>query len=59
MNYLATTEEEEIIQGVKSEKEGMKGLICGPIATTTLEKVVYMLITALRFGEESLDSKKG
>ncbi len=52
--YPATTIEEEIIQGVRAEKEGVKGLICGPIAATTLEKVVNIPITALRFEEGPL-----
>jgi predicted transcriptional regulator len=52
--YPATTIEEEIIQGVRAEKEGVKGLICGPIAATTLEKVVDIPITALRFEEGPL-----
>jgi predicted transcriptional regulator len=52
--YPATTIEEEIIQGVRAEKEGVKGLICGPIAATTLEKVVDLPITALRFEEGPL-----
>ena len=53
--YPATTIEEEIIQGVRAEKEGVKGLICGPIAATTLEKVVDIPITALRFEEGAFD----
>lgn len=52
--YPATTIEEEIIQGVRAEKEGVKGLICGPIAATTLEKVVDVPIVALRFEEGPL-----
>ena len=52
--YPATTIEEEIIQGIRAEKEGVKGLICGPIAATTLEKVVDIPITALRFEEGPL-----
>ncbi len=52
--YPATTIEEEIIQGVRAEKDGVKGLICGPIAATTLEKVVNIPITALRFEEGPL-----
>ena len=52
--YPATTIEEEIIQGVRAEKEGVKGLICGPIAATTLEKVVDIPIAALRFEEGPL-----
>jgi len=51
----ATTIDAEIIHGVRAEKEGKKGLICGPIAATTLEKVVDIPITALRFEEGPLD----
>lgn len=47
--YHATTIEEEIIQGIKAQKEGLKGLICGPIAASTLEKVVDIPIASLRF----------
>lgn len=52
--YPATTIEEEIIQGVRAEREGVKGLICGPIAATTLEKVVSIPIVSLRFEEGPL-----
>jgi len=52
--YPATTIEEEIIQGVRAEKEGVKGLICGPIAANTLEKVVSIPIVSLRFEEGPL-----
>jgi len=54
--YPATTIEEEIIQGIRAEKEGVRGLICGPIAATTLEKVVNVPIVALRFEEGPLIS---
>jgi len=49
--FPATTIEEAIIQGVRAEKSGVKGIICGPIAATTLEKVVDIPITAFRFDE--------
>ena len=52
--YPATTIEEEIIQGIRAEKEGVKGLICGPVAATTLEKVVDVPIVSLRFEEGPL-----
>ena len=52
--FPATTIEEAIIQGVRAEKGGVKGIICGPIAATTLEKVVDVPITALRFEEGPL-----
>ena len=54
--YPATTIEEEIIQGIRAEKEGVRGLICGPIAATTLEKVVNVPIVALKFEEGPLIS---
>ena len=49
--FPATTIEEAIIQGVRAEKAGVKGIICGPIAATTLEKAVDIPITAFRFNE--------
>ena len=49
--FPATTIEESIIQGVRAEKEGVKGIICGPIAATTLERVVNIPITSFRFDE--------
>jgi len=52
--YPATTIEEEIIQGVTAEKEGVKGIICGPIAATTLEKVVDIPVVAFHFQEKLL-----
>lgn len=52
--FPATTIEEAIIQGVRAEKAGVKGIICGPIAATTLERVVDIPITAFRFDEELL-----
>jgi len=52
--YPATTIEEEIIQGVRAEKEGVNGLICGPIAASTLEKVVDIPVATLRFEEGPL-----
>jgi predicted transcriptional regulator len=53
--YPATTIEEEIIQGVKAEREGVKGIICGPIAATTIEKVVNIPVISLQFKESSLN----
>ncbi len=52
--FPATTIEEEIIKGIRAEKEGVNGLICGPIAATTLEKIVDIPIAALRFEEGPL-----
>jgi len=52
--FPAVTIEESIIQGIRAEKESVIGLICGPIAATTLGKVVNIPITALRFEEGPL-----
>jgi predicted transcriptional regulator len=49
--FPATTIEEAIIQGVRAEKAGVRGIICGPIAATTLERTVDIPITAFRFDE--------
>jgi len=51
--YPAMTIEEEIIQGIRAEREKMKGIVCGPIAANTLEKVVRIPVTALQFEEEA------
>lgn len=52
--FPARSIEEEIIQGIRAEKEGIRGLICGPIAATTLEKIVDIPISSLRFEEGPL-----
>ncbi len=52
--YPALTIEEEIIQGIRAEREKMKGIICGPIAANTLEKVVRIPVVALQFKEDAL-----
>ncbi len=52
--YPAMTIEEEIIQGIRAEREKMKGIICGPIAANTLEKVVRIPVIALIFEEGAL-----
>jgi predicted transcriptional regulator len=52
--YPADTIEEEIIQGIKAEKENVLGLICGPIAGNTLRKVVDIPVISLRFEKAPL-----
>jgi predicted transcriptional regulator len=49
--YPATTIEEEIIRGIHAEHEGVKGIICGPVAAATLEKVVSIPVIGLRYEE--------
>lgn len=52
--YPANTIEEEIIQGIQAQKEGVKGIICGPVAATTLEKVVDIPVISIRFEKKLL-----
>lgn len=52
--FPATTIEEEIIQGIRAEREGVNGLICGPIAATTLEKVVNIPVMSIQFERKLL-----
>lgn len=52
--FPATTIEEEIIQGVQAEREGVNGLVCGPIAATTLEKVVTIPVISIQFEKKLL-----
>lgn len=52
--FPATTIEEEIIQGIRAEREGVNGLICGPIAATTLEKVVNIPVMSIQFEKKLL-----
>lgn len=48
--------EEEIIKGVNAEKEGVDGLLCGPIAATTLEQVVDIPVGGLQFDSELVET---
>jgi predicted transcriptional regulator len=52
--YPANTIEEEIIQGIHAQKEGVKGIICGPVAATTIEKVVDIPVISIKFDRELL-----
>jgi len=52
--YPANTIEEEIIQGINAQKDGVKGIICGPVAATTLEKVVDIPVISIRFEKKLL-----
>mgnify|MGYP006298423185 CR=1 FL=1 len=58
-DYPANSIEEEIIQGVRAEREGVCGIVCGPIAATTLEKVVSIPVIALRFEADMLTEAVG
>lgn len=54
--YPATSIEEEIIQGVRAERDGVLGILCGPVAATTISKVVRIPVVALRFVTSTLQS---
>jgi predicted transcriptional regulator len=48
----AQTIEDEIIKGVQAERDGIDGIVCGPIAAVTLEQVVDVPIGGLQFSQE-------
>ena len=48
------TIEEEIIQGIGAQKDGVKGIICGPVAANTIEKVVDIPVISIRFEKKLL-----
>lgn len=52
--YLANTIEEEITQGVRAVKEGVKAIVCGPIAANTLKKIVDIPVVGISFSRNSL-----
>lgn len=46
-DYPAITIEEVIRSAVRAEKDGAKAIICGPIAATTIEKIVDIPVAAI------------
>lgn len=48
----ANTIEDEIIKGVQAERDGIDGIVCGPIAAVTLEQVVEVPVGGLQFSQE-------
>ena len=53
--YPANTIEEEIMQGIKAQQDGVKGIICGPVAATTIEKIVDIPVVSFSFKEQVLE----
>ncbi|ADG13543.1 transcriptional regulator, XRE family [Methanocaldococcus infernus ME] len=45
--YPANTLEECIISAIKAEKEGAKGIVCAPIVSSTIEKVVSLPVAVV------------
>lgn len=54
--YPSTNIEEAIIQGVNAERDGVKAIICGPIAAYTLQKVVRIPVIALKLKPDQIQS---
>lgn len=51
----AQTIEDEIIKGIRAERDGIDGIVCGPIAAVTLEQVVDVPVGGLQFSEELIE----
>ncbi|PWB50394.1 MAG: transcriptional regulator [Candidatus Methanoperedenaceae archaeon] len=45
--YSATSMEEAIIAAVKAERDGAKALVCAPIVSTTVEKILRIPVTSI------------
>jgi predicted transcriptional regulator len=52
----ANSIEEEIIKGVNAERDGIDAILCGPIAATTIEKVVNVPVGGLQFDEDLMET---
>ncbi len=45
--YSATSMEEAIVAAVRAEREGARALVCAPIVSTTIEKVVRIPVATI------------
>jgi predicted transcriptional regulator len=45
--YSATSMEEAIIAAIKAERDGAKAVVCAPIVSTTIEKVLRIPVTSI------------
>lgn len=45
--YSATSMEEAIIAAIKAERDGAKALVCAPIVSTTVEKVLRIPVASI------------
>jgi predicted transcriptional regulator len=45
--YSATTMEDAIIAAVKAERDGAKGLVCAPIVSPTVEKILRIPVSTI------------
>ncbi|MFC2175125.1 helix-turn-helix domain-containing protein [archaeon] len=53
-DYPATSIEDEIVAAVKAEKDGALGLICGPVAATTVQRVSDIPVVSMSFTQDVL-----
>jgi predicted transcriptional regulator len=45
--YSATSMEEAIIASIKAERDGAKAVVCAPIVSTTIEKILRIPVTII------------
>jgi predicted transcriptional regulator len=45
--YSATSMEEAIIAAVNAERDGAKALVCAPIVSPTIEKIINIPVTTI------------
>jgi predicted transcriptional regulator len=45
--YSATSMEEAIVAAIKAERDGAKAVVCAPIVSTTIEKVLRIPVTII------------
>lgn len=46
--YAVTTVEETMIVAIPAEKEGASALVCAPIVSSTVEKIVNLPVTTIK-----------
>jgi predicted transcriptional regulator len=54
--YSAFNLEEVIIQGVRAEREGAMALVCAPIVSTTIERILHIPVATIQPRESVLDA---
>lgn len=45
--YSATSMEEAIVAAIKAERDGAKAVVCAPIVSTTVEKILRIPVTSI------------
>lgn len=54
--YTAFNLEEAIIQAIRAEREGALALVCAPILSTTIEKILHIPVATIQPRESVLDA---